>query len=667
MGYRKRKTVFEKGIAMKTRKLTIIIIICILLIQEIAGFCVTDTADVTGFVLSDEEKAYVESAPIMYVAIDNDSFPIEYYVKHEKEYEGVIHDVLYKVSGMTGIEFRYLYAKDTDETLQYAKNLQADIVTTVIQSDQMVLEYGLRSGKVLLTIPTQTGNDEISILYTSRVPDGIVALINRAVDTIPADEISGILALNARSYREMFDNTKVNLVLLISSSFVAVMIIITITVTYERYKKLKMRFLHTDQLTGYSNIAGMKAITDKEVDSQIISSYCMLNLTVANIEHIREIYGYLEGDKVMAEMAVMLDEMIFNRELVAKASSDDFMLLLQFTEKPELVIRINGLIDKVNEKYALRKSEYSVILSIGIYLPKYEETNMEILMQKSLQARRYIKEKDEVRYIFYDETIRITTVEQNALEQEFKPGMAKDEFLIYIQPKVSIADGKICGGEILSRWRNPRRGLIRPGEYIPVFEKSDLIRSFDMYMYEKACQLLAASKKADRTVMPVSINFSRIHFTDIGFCEDLKKMADTYGVPTSLLNIEVTESIMAENDKIMTQIIIRLKEYGFAVSLDDFGTGYASFTDIARFDIDYLKLDRKMIYSMTDQKVRKMIKGIADIAHSMDMKIICEGIETKEQADQVKALDCDIIQGYYYYPPIPYDEYENILKSAIFN
>jgi len=340
------------------------------------------------------------------------------------------------------------------------------------------------------------------------------------------------------------------------------------------------------------------------------------------------------------------------------------MLLLQFTEKPELIIRINGLIDKVNEKYALRKSEYSVILSIGIYMPKYEETNMEILMQKSLQARSYIKEKDEVRYLFYDETTRITTVEENTLEQEFRPGMEKNEFLIYIQPKVSVEDGRICGGEILSRWRNPRRGLIRPGEYIPVFEKSDLIKSFDMYMYEKACQLLAASKNANRTVMPVSINFSRANFTDPGFCEELKKMADAYGVPTNQLNIEVTESIVAENDKIMTQIIIRLKEYGFAISLDDFGTGYTSFTDLAKFDIDYLKLDRKMIYGMVDQKVRKMIKGIADIAHSMDMKIICEGIETKEQTDQVRALGCDIIQGYYYYPPIPYDEYENILKSV---
>ena len=128
------------------------------------------------------------------------------------------------------------------------------------------------------------------------------------------------------------------------------------------------------------------------------------------------------------------------------------------------------------------------------------------------------------------------------------------------------------------------------------------------------------------------------------------------------LNIEVTESLIAENAKMMNEIVNKLKELGFTISLDDFGTGYASFSDLPNFMLDFLKLDKSMIYNLENSKTKKMIKGITDIAHNMDLQIICEGVETKEQAEILKLLECDIAQGYYYYQPMPYEEFEKILQ-----
>jgi EAL domain-containing protein (putative c-di-GMP-specific phosphodiesterase class I) len=390
----------------------------------------------------------------------------------------------------------------------------------------------------------------------------------------------------------------------------------------------------------------------------------MANLVVSNLNDIREVFGYIEANKVQEEVNYILKRNTYKDELLFKACNDDFVMMLKFSAKTETVSRMNKIINEVNDRYDMKKSEYPVILSIGLYVSKSEDSNMDAMMQKSLQARRHIKERDITRFMFFEETMNIITIEENLLQQEFVNSIEKDDFLIYIQPKVSLKDNSICGGEILSRWYNPRRGLIRPGEYIPVFEKSGKIINFDIYMFEKACQLISRSIKSGKRVVPVAVNFARSHFTDSKFCDDILIISKRYDVSAHYLNIEVTESLISENPKVMNDIVKKLKALGFSISLDDFGTGYASFSDLSQYSIDYVKLDKSMMYNLESSKTRKMIKGITDIAHNMDMKVICEGVETKQQVDLLRQLDCDIIQGFIFYQSMPYEEFEKILQSV---
>lgn len=638
------------GERMNKKYIIVLIIICIL--TAIPALC-SISAEEEVFVLTEEEKAIVSSYPVIYVALDRKSFPFEFYNRSEKQYEGVVVQILDRVKELTGFKFEYILTNDFEEALQYGINLQADIAVSRVHEG---------TGFILSRQLAKFSGHDISIQYTKRMPLEVVTLINRAIDTISEEDISSIIASEAVQYEKMSDDTKVYITIVISAFILAAVTSVTILTAYYKYKKQKDLFMNTDRLTGYPNIKGLKSVTDVSINSLNISSYCMVNLAVNNLNYIREVFGYSEADKVQTDIAIILDDLIYNNEILSKANNDDFILLLQFTEKSEMVSRINQAINRINEKYELKKSEYPVVLSIGVYTPKYEEINMDILMQKSLQARQFIKEKDEIRYRFYDETIHIMTVEENLMQQEFLASMEKGEFLIYIQPKIALFDNSICGGEILSRWYNPRRGLIRPGEYIPVFEKSGNIIEFDMYMFEKACQLLAQSLEGSKKVVPVSVNFSRSHFVNTDFCNQIFAIAAKYQVPPYYLNIEVTESLIAENAKMMNEIVNKLKELGFTISLDDFGTGYASFSDLPNFMLDFLKLDKSMIYNLENSKTKKMIKGITDIAHNMDLQIICEGVETKEQAEILKLLECDIVQGYYYYQPMPYEEFEKILQ-----
>ncbi|NLF36411.1 MAG: diguanylate cyclase, partial [Clostridiaceae bacterium] len=224
-------------------------------------------------------------------------------------------------------------------------------------------------------------------------------------------------------------------------------------------KKIRLKVFNKDSLTVCQNITQLKDISDKIKKLKNINAYYMANLVVSNLNDIREVFGYIEANKVQEEVNYILKRNTYKDELLFKACNDDFVMMLKFSAKTETVSRMNKIINEVNDRYDMKKSEYPVILSIGLYVSKSEDSNMDAMMQKSLQARRHIKERDITRFMFFEETMNIITIEENLLQQEFVNSIEKDDFLIYIQPKVSLKDNSICGGEILSRWYNPRRGL----------------------------------------------------------------------------------------------------------------------------------------------------------------------------------------------------------------
>ena len=237
--------------------------------------------------------------------------------------------------------------------------------------------------------------------------------------------------------------------------------------------------------------------------------------------------------------------------------------------------------------------------------------------------------------------------------------LAEGQFVVYLQPKVEIFSGRIVGAEALARWRHPERGLIPPNRFVPFFERNGFIILLDEYIWEEVCKLLRSWLDKGYRPLPVSINVSRMHFNDNGFCGKLRALTDKYHLPRHLLELELTESAFFENEKILQRTMRSLQEAGFAFSMDDFGTGYSSLNTLRALPFNTVKLDRAFVSDSTDnQRGQIVARNTIVLAKQLGMRIIAEGVETVEQALFLRNMGCDQAQGFYYSRPMDAREFE---------
>lgn len=634
----------------------------LLLSSTLFSLCLAATPESIPFQLTEAEQQTAAKNPLLYVAVAREFFPIEYYNETADAPAGIIVDLLTKVSQQTGITFQYFSGKNDTETLQMVKNLQVDLATTLASTDELIAEYHLTRGTVLIQLPDGKSSRSISLLYTSRIDTELQDLLERALTAVSKDALNGIIISNAMQYEMVQKNSAITQMMMAVSIAAIGLISISYFAFRVKAKKLQQEWQHTDTLTGYGNMAAFREQVEHMVNPLTAAAFCVLDLTLSNMVYIRDAFGYEEAENAVRQIAHILQDFQRENETFARAAGDDFILLLQFTSRTILNERLYRLINDLRDHFIKTKAEYRVIPEIGIYCLQSDDTNFADVMHRAMQARKAIEKDAIVRYVYYDDSIREKSREERLLEQEFFRGMQEDEFVPYIQPKVSLRTGRVVGGEVLARWQHPRRGLLKPGHFIPVLEHSDLILDFDIYMFARVCKIMRERILAGKPPVQISCNFSRAHFFSIAFCEKIKGITDSYQVPTEMIEIEVTESIATEYEAVIIQIIRQLKNDGFHIALDDFGSGYSSFANLSTFLVDYVKLDKSLIDNIENLNTKKIIQGIVNIAHSINAQVVCEGVETLEQIQMLKQVGCDIVQGFYYYQPMPFAEFETILS-----
>ena len=212
------------------------------------------------------------------------------------------------------------------------------------------------------------------------------------------------------------------------------------------------------------------------------------------------------------------------------------------------------------------------------------------------------------------------------------------------------------------RWISPEKGFIPVGDFVPLFEKNGFITNVDFYVLEQVCKMLRRRLDAGLPVLPVNVNQSRLHVNDRMYLSMLQNMLNKYDIPMNLVVFEITESAFIEDSQSMISLINKMKAMGFQFSMDDFGSGYSSFNLLKDMNVDELKIDKEFLESTEDStRSRYIIERIVEMAHGLDIRVVCEGVERKEQVEFLRNIECDIIQGYYYSKPMPMDEYEKYL------
>ncbi|MDE5858894.1 MAG: EAL domain-containing protein, partial [Oscillospiraceae bacterium] len=308
---------------------------------------------------------------------------------------------------------------------------------------------------------------------------------------------------------------------------------------------------------------------------------------------------------------------------------------------------------------------YKLHVHIGIYDIVDKDIEPSVMCDRAFMAINTIKSSFTDMIAHYNDDIREATIEEQKVTGEFVSALNDGQFCFYLQPQVSVT-GKVLGGEALVRWIHPERGLVPPGEFIPVLEKTGYICRLDMNTWELACRKLREWQDNGFADYCISVNISPkdFYFTDV--YKTFTELVEKFGIKPEKLHLEITETAIMNDFRKQLVLIQRLREYGFCVEMDDFGSGYSSLNMLKDMCVDTLKVDMEFLRKTDNsERARTILKMIISLSKQLGMEVITEGVETKEHVDLLTEIGTDIFQGYYFSKPIPVDEFENryILKN----
>ncbi len=458
---------------------------------------------------------------------------------------------------------------------------------------------------------------------------------------------------------------------LLFTEILLIMIIIylrLISIRKEAIKEIE-NTAYYDELTGLMNEKKFKLDMADILREHKDEQFSIIKLDVVNFKIINKIFDYDLGNKIimtMSELSQVIESMMKDDYfLCARANADEFLVFGRY-EKLHAIglgkdIYENIINEKVNKMCArtlkFRYSRFKVPLG---------ETNADYIMDMVALTHNYAKETEFAGIYDYNENAKEQLLHRTRISDQMREALYSNEFKVYIQPKNRLSDNTICGGEALVRWHKPSGEILYPNEFIAIFEQDGFITELDSYMLQNVCGIVKRFRDSGLGDIPISVNFSRMHMLDEKFVYQLTHIVDSFDIPRRLIELEMTETSMVENEEDFKKLFQELHEQGFTLSMDDFGAGYSSMELLAELSFDILKLDRSLLENMEgSEKKRLVVETILQMAKSLSLKTVCEGVETKEQLEFLKDAGCEVAQGFYYSKPVPNESFEEMLKSSI--
>ncbi|MFA9380502.1 MAG: putative bifunctional diguanylate cyclase/phosphodiesterase [Acetanaerobacterium sp.] len=415
-----------------------------------------------------------------------------------------------------------------------------------------------------------------------------------------------------------------------------------------------------DNYTAFADKANLLLTEDER--------YAYVLFDINRFKAINNTYGFEEGDRLLEFVAHKLNEFVLEGEVFARASDDNFAALLRFESEETLVVRLKSLFGSMQTHRASRrqKAEYQLNYACGVFVVCDNAVGLDYCHENAQMAKCRVKELYDTTISFYNNTLRQRVAETQEIETSMYSALENREFEVYLQPKYDLKTETIAGAEALIRWHHPTMGFLTPGRFIPILEQNGFLLKLDGYVHEEVCRVLRAWIDAGETPFPISVNMSRLHAKQNDFVERLAKMVDQYGISPGLIEIELTETAFLDDTQQIIDVMQRLKEKGFMLAMDDFGSGYSSLNLLNLLPVDIIKLDR-MMFNDTDKlgRSKKVVTNAMNIVRDLDMKAVAEGIETREQVDFLKGIDCDMVQGFFFAKPMPVSQFEELAYNRV--
>jgi diguanylate cyclase (GGDEF)-like protein/PAS domain S-box-containing protein len=388
------------------------------------------------------------------------------------------------------------------------------------------------------------------------------------------------------------------------------------------------------------------------------STLAVLFIDVDRFKHVNDTFGHMAGDQLLKQISHRLAQCVRGEDTVGRLSGDEFAVVLTRISVPEDAATVaHKIVDALNHPFQLEGAELFVTASIGITVFPTDSTDQDTLIRNADVAMYRAKERGRNNYQFYTPEMNARTREMLSMESELRRALERDEFVLHYQPKVSLATGRITGVEALLRWRHPERGLVPPGDFIPLLEETGLVVQTGDWVLRAVCAQLKEWERAGLEPVPVAINLSARQFLSPNLGQTIKRVLGEHDVHSGLLEVEITESSIMTNAEEAIRTLEYLQTLGVQAAIDDFGTGYSSLSYLKRFPLRALKIDRSFVRDITtDVDDATITQAVISMAHSLGLKVIAEGVETEAQLEFLQRYGCDEVQGYLYSKPIPGDE-----------
>lgn len=426
-------------------------------------------------------------------------------------------------------------------------------------------------------------------------------------------------------------------------------------------EKVIEHMAYNDDVTNLPNRRFFQMKVNEMIDKNS-KPFAIMFIDLDRFKNINDSMGHSLGDQLLKAVGNRIQETARKADFVARHGGDEYVLLLEDTNASQAESIASQIIEGLQKPFHLNGFDFFITASIGISLYPTDGKNYDKLIGLADSAMYIAKVEGKNKYRFFTKELHLEIIEKTILEMELRKALQEQQLSVYYQPQISLQTNKIIGIEALIRWNHPIKGLISPALFIPIAEESGLIISIGKWILEETCRQMVAWQKQGVVDITLSVNVAIHQFTQPSFVKEVKEALLKTGLQANYLNLEITESMTADATSCQTTLL-QLREIGVNVSIDDFGTGYSSLSYISKFPITHLKIDRSFLQEL-NRSNRAIINTIISLGKNLDVNVIAEGVENEEQVELLKTLGCELVQGFFYYKPMPSSAIEDILLQS---
>lgn len=527
---------------------------------------------------------------------------------------------------------------------------------------------GVQRGASLDEMREDMAQSRTGVLYYTST-DGIP----RTMTYIPLKE-AGWYLLSVVPTRVAEANSSLFIALAIAVNIIVVLLfsllIVLVFVMQQRSQKRLQKIAYEDPVTLGFNRARFEDEAGRAIRANPPDVFVLVSMDIQKFKLINDAFGSEQGNDVLKHVHDTIRRRIVDGEMIARLSADTFNLLLKNQPREQLLPRLEAMASAVNAFNDALTRKYYLPLSMGIYTVNEPELSFITIQDRANVARK--KNKDLFMSnrlcscVFYSDTVRVNMMREKEMDNRMETALQNGEFVVYYQPKFELYHDRVAGAEALVRWQDPERGLTPPDAFIPLFERNGFIVSLDLYVFGQVCATLRSWLDAGLQPPPVSVNLSRIHLGNPDFLTPFVQVSRRLGIPPHLLEFELTETLVFENTEALTEVIRKIHEAGFSCSLDDFGSGYSSLNLLKSVPVDVLKLDKCFFGGGEgDARGENVVRSVLDLARKLNMKTVCEGVESLSQVDFLRSAGCGMVQGFVFSKPVPLADFERLAFDKV--